>query len=369
MGLGEILSAKIMTAVLKSQNIPAVCVNLEDLLPRDLAESDSNLYDIIREKMGEACQKHVREAVPVVTGYFGMVPGGMLTTVGRGYTDLTAALIAADLQAVELQLWKEVDGVFTADPRKVKSARLLSLMAPEEAAELSWFGSEVIHPFTMEHVVRANVPIRIKNTFAPQNPGKARRRVLLIRPTGSKQSSPRLSGDGTQHELSPDAHVPAAAAVTLKSDITAINVKSLTRQSAAQFSSKVFATLEQSNVEVSMVSTATTSVSLACVDGDAIAGAIKDLSAIGEVVSKTDMAILTVVGKNMRNKPGISGCIFGTLASIGVNIEMISQGASEINVSCLIHKKNAVRALEAVHDALILNNNDGSFRVNGVAAC
>eukprot|EP01134_Creolimax_fragrantissima_P003833 CFRG3833T1 len=362
MGMGEILSAKIMCAVLNSKNIPAAYVNLENLLPRDLKEDDQNLYNVIKEKMGEAVQSHVRNCVPVVTGYFGSVPGGMLNTVGRGYTDLTAALIAADLQACELQLWKEVDGVFTADPRKVKSAKLLSLIAPEEAAELSWFGSEVIHPFTMEHVVRANVPIRIKNTFKPSAPG------TLIRPTSSNASSPTLDGDGLQHTVGAGTHIPAAAAVTLKSDVTVINIKSVKRQSAAQFSGRVFAALDTAGVEVSMVSTATTSVSLACVDSDNINEAVKSLAKMGEVHVHPGMAILTVVGKNMRNKPGISGCIFGTLASIGVNIEMISQGASEINVSCLISQKNAVRALEAVHDALILNNKDhGSFVVNGVA--
>lgn len=106
--------------------------------------------------------KDEKDAIPVLTGYFGVVPGGLLNGVGRGYTDLCAALGAVGVQAEELQIWKEVDGIFTADPRKVPNARLLDSVTPEEAAELTYYGSEVIHPFTMEQVIKAKIPIRIK---------------------------------------------------------------------------------------------------------------------------------------------------------------------------------------------------------------
>jgi aspartate kinase len=101
----------------------------------------------------------------------GPVPGSLLKTIGRGYTDLTAALISVATTASELQIWKEVDGVFSADPRKVNSARLLAHLSPEETAELTYYGSEVIHPFTMDQVIRASIPIRIKNTFNPSGHG------------------------------------------------------------------------------------------------------------------------------------------------------------------------------------------------------
>src|ERR1700761_1228646 len=105
--------------------------------------------------------------LPRSLGFFGSVPGSLLTSIGRGYTDLAAALIAVGLDAEELQVWKEVDGIFTADPRKVKNARLLNIITPEEASELTYYGSEVIHPFTMEQVIRAQIPIRIKNVMNP----------------------------------------------------------------------------------------------------------------------------------------------------------------------------------------------------------
>ena len=104
-------------------------------------------------------------------GFFGNVPGSLLSSIGRGYTDLCAALTAVGLQSQELQIWKEVDGIFTADPRKVPGARLLPIITPEEAAELTYYGSEVIHPFTMEQVIKANIPIRIKNVENPTGSG------------------------------------------------------------------------------------------------------------------------------------------------------------------------------------------------------
>jgi len=109
--------------------------------------------------------------VPVVTGFFGPVPGSLLRQVGRGYTDLCAAVLAVGLQASELQIWKEVDGIFTADPRKVLTARVIPIISREEAAELTYYGSEVVHPFTMEQVIRKKIPIRIKNVENPRGLG------------------------------------------------------------------------------------------------------------------------------------------------------------------------------------------------------
>lgn len=111
------------------------------------------------------------------------MPGSLLKTIGRGYTDLTAALISVAINASELQIWKEVDGVFSADPRKVESAQLLTHLSPEETAELTYYGSEVIHPFTMDQVIRASIPIRIKNTFNPSGHGS------VIIPSGYKSPS------------------------------------------------------------------------------------------------------------------------------------------------------------------------------------
>ena len=127
-------------------------------------------YDSLAVALGERL-KQCGARVPVVTGFFGPVPGSLLRQVGRGYTDLCSALLAVGLEASELQIWKEVDGIFTADPRKVPTARLIPVISPDEAAELTYYGSEVVHPFTMEQAIRRKIPIRIKNVENPRGGG------------------------------------------------------------------------------------------------------------------------------------------------------------------------------------------------------
>lgn len=146
-----------MTAVLRDQGIDAEYVSLEDVVPEsedtEASEDvlDQHFYDNLASAIGERILQ-CGPRVPVITGFFGPIPGSLLSQVGRGYTDLCSALCAVGLDAAELQIWKEVDGIFTADPRKVPTARLLSIITPDEAAELTYYGSEVVHPFTMEQV-------------------------------------------------------------------------------------------------------------------------------------------------------------------------------------------------------------------------
>jgi len=182
MGIGERMACKLIATALTdrvslsccqffssvsslaNQGIDSEFVSLENIVPppgdRDGIEPDRNelegqldqsFYDDLAKVIGERIRQ-CGNRVPVVTGFFGPVPGSLLRQVGRGYTDLLAALLAVGLGAEELQIWKEVDGIFTADPRKVPTARLISIISPEEAAELTYYGSEVVHPFTMEQV-------------------------------------------------------------------------------------------------------------------------------------------------------------------------------------------------------------------------
>jgi aspartate kinase len=287
-------------------------------------------------------------------GFFGIVPGSLLSTVGRGYTDLCAALTAVGLGAEELQVWKEVDGIFTADPRKVKSARLLPIITPEEAAELTYYGSEVIHPFTMEQVIRSHIPIRIKNVENPQGAG------TVVFPTDS------ISKDGTASPHSPkllaengyslDLSRKYPTAVTIKDGVIVLNVHSNRKSVSHGFFAKIFSTLDRYGVVVDLISTSEVHVSMALgvdsADKD-LARVIEGLRSVGAVDVLQNMAILSLVGKQMKNMVGIAGLMFTTLASAGVNIEMISQGASEINISCVIEESCAVTAMNVIHDQLL----------------
>jgi len=199
----------------------------------------------------------------LTAGYFGPVPGSLLAQIGRGYTDLCAALCAVGLSAKELQVWKEVDGIFTADPRKVPSARLVPVITPDEAAELTYYGSEVIHPFTMEQVIRAKIPIRIKNV---ENPGGS---GTIIYPD---EAFPRgVSTEDGEEEMAKsmelveeeraklEGRMPTA--VTIKDGIIVLNIHSNRKTISHGFLARIFGTLDRAGVVVDLISTSEVHVS------------------------------------------------------------------------------------------------------------
>ncbi|KAK7684601.1 hypothetical protein QCA50_012182 [Cerrena zonata] len=192
---------------------------------KEISRADEllNASQIIAVQLGLKISSLPEDVVPVLTGYFGTVPGGLLNGVGRGYTDLCAALIAVGVQAEELHVWKEVDGIFTADPRKVPNARLLDSVTPEEAAELTYYGSEVIHPFTMEQVIKAKIPIRIKNVVNPKGNGT----VIYPDNLGRRGEATPPHPPAAYETLPPNylAHLKqrSATAITAKQDIV-INI-------------------------------------------------------------------------------------------------------------------------------------------------
>ncbi|KAJ3218141.1 Aspartokinase [Dinochytrium kinnereticum] len=347
---GEKLSARILAAVLKDQGINSTFLNLDKLVTKqfELKNLDQSFYDYLTERLKVVVAEHSPESVLVVTGYLGPVPGSILTTIGRGYTDLTAALIAVGIGAEELQIWKEVDGIFTADPRKAPNAKLLSAISPEEAAELTYYGSEVIHPFTMEQVIRASIPIRIKNTFKPKGAG------TLILP--NTEGSPKIANgiSSTRRDSFPSRH---ATAVTIKDNVIVLNVHSNRKSVSHGFFAQIFSTLDKFGIVVDLISTSEVHVSMALnpnISQKRLESAMAELIKCGTVDTIPDMAILSLVGREMRNSVGIASLMFSTLAKHKVNIEMISQGASEINISCVIEEKMAQEALRAVHDSCVL---------------
>jgi aspartate kinase len=207
-----------------------------------------------------------------ITGYFGMVPGGILDNIGRGYTDLCAALLAVGLKAKELQIWKEVDGIYTADPRKVPNARLLPIITPEEAAELTYYGSEVIHPYTMEQVIRSNIPIRIKNVMNPLGKGSV---IFPDAPKKSKKGSLE-NGYSRRHPT----------AVTIKNNIIVLNIHSNRKTMSHGFFAQIFAALDTYGITVDLISTSEVHVSMALgaeIIKKDLQKALKELEKLGEV--------------------------------------------------------------------------------------
>lgn len=363
---GEKLSCLYMTAVLQSRGVKAAYVDLSDIIHFDVGKAlDEQFYLNIGQAIAARVNALGPDAVPVITGYFGAVPGGLLKEIGRGYTDLCAALAAVGLKARELQIWKEVDGIFTADPRKCPTARLLDSVTPSEAAELTFYGSEVIHPFTMDQVIKASIPIRIKNVMNPRNKGT----IVYPDPEGELSvRRPGLFRGRSSSNLLGQNKPKRPTAVTTKRGITVLNVHSKRRTRSHGFLMSIFSILDKHHLSVDLISSSEVHVSMALhseismlsgngeeelkIESAALQGAVDDLSVWGDVDLVPGMAIISLVGRQLRTMVGVSGRFFSTLGDHGINIEMISQGASEINISCVIEEANADRALNVVHTNL-----------------
>lgn len=349
---GEKLSCRFITALLEDKGVAAEYVDLSDLIhfktPRGLDLSFYREMAIALAEKVAACG----DRVPVITGYFGTVPGGLIDgEIGRGYTDLCAALVAVGLSAEELQVWKEVDGIFTADPSKVPTARLLPTITPSEAAELTFYGSEVIHHLTMDQVIHATPPIkiRIKNVKNPRGNGT----IILPDPVlAPGQLHHSRSSSALQLRKTPKR----PTAVTIKDKISVINVHSNKRSISHGFFAKVFSILDRRQLSVDLISTSEVHVSMAIHSPSIPAADLilvkQELEECGEVSILDQMAILSLVGAEMKNMVGIAGRMFSTLGGHNVNIEMISQGASEINISCVIEAYEATRAMNILHTNL-----------------
>ncbi|KAF9652578.1 aspartate kinase [Thelephora ganbajun] len=363
-GFGERMACKLMTAVLRDQGVDAEYVSLDSVVP-DMEEDfdmhgptlDQRFYDRLAVTLAERV-KQCGSRVPVVTGFFGPVPGSLLRQIGRGYTDLCAAVLAAGLEASELQIWKEVDGIFTADPRKVLTARVIPIISPEEAAELTYYGSEVMHPFTMEQVIRKKIPIRIKNVENPRGLG------TVIHPNSDLDASETgeillpepVSLDKLDYlQMVDQGHKKLPTAVTIKERIVILNVNSNRKSVSHGFLAGIFGTLDRYGVVVDLISTGEVHISMAIEDTHekkVMDRLVKDLEKYGTVTLQRGMAILSLVGK-LKKMVGIAGRMFTSLAQGNVNIEMISQGASEVNISCVIQGRDAAKALNLIHQSCL----------------
>lgn len=340
---GEKLACRYMAALLEDRGVPAQYVDLSNVIKAYNVSVISNnvQYQELAEALGQeilACG----DKVPIVTGYFGHVPGGLLHSIGRGYTDLCAALVAVGIGAKELQVWKEVDGIFTADPRRVPTARLIPSVSPSEAAELTFYGSEVIHPFTMEQVIRARIPIRIKNVMNPRGSG------TVIYPDREDQLEskdplrPTLFRSRSALDLDNNRKIKRPTAVTVKHSIIVLNIHSNKRTRAHGFLANIFTILDRHHLSVDLISSSEVHVSMALhseipmltggVDDDFkitnknLEAAVAELAQLGDVDLSGDMAIVSLVGKQLKNMTGISGRFFSVLGENNINIEMISQG-------------------------------------------
>lgn len=283
-------------------------------------------------------------SLQVITGFIGSDSGGLTTTLGRGGSDYTAAIIAGALQAEVLEIWTDVDGVLTCDPRKVKKAFTLPNLSYAEAMEMSHFGAKVIYPPTIQPALKKGIPIYIRNTFNPSFIG------TLI-----------------------DKEVDQSSATPIKG-ITSLNNVSLIRMQGSGLvgvpgvSARLFGALGQGKINVILISQASSEHSICFAvtnkdDADAKyfieQEFLKEIETglIDPVIIEQNLSIIAVVGEGMRNVPGVAGKLFESLGRNGINIIAIAQGSSELNISFVIHKKDEAKALNLIHDSFFLSDN------------
>ncbi|KAH3669470.1 hypothetical protein OGAPHI_001591 [Ogataea philodendri] len=368
MACGEKLSCRFMAYLLKDRGVRASYVDLSSVTTNmDFSNGlDAASYKTLGERFAAEVRKLPEGTVPVMTGFFGLIPGGLLRGVGRGYTDLCAALTAVGLGADELQIWKEVDGIFTADPRKVQRAKLLSSVTPDEAAELTYYGSEVIHPFTMEQVIKARIPIRIKNVMNPTGEGTIIYPDNLGKRGEATPPHPPISVQNLPSSVFTASKT--ATAVTAKSDIAVLNIHSNKKTLSHGFLANVFTILDKHKLVVDLISTSEVHISMALHYTSDLkhnfGKALEELTKYGDCDVTKDLCIVSLVGIHMKQLIGIAGAMFKILADERINIEMISQGANEINISCVIDKKDVIKALNALHDRLLLRAFTGGNAVD-----
>ena len=277
-----------------------------------------------------------KKTVPVITGFIGRDFLGNTTTLGRGGSDYSAAIAAVCLGGKEIQIWKDIAGFMTADPRVVPAACVIPRMSFSEAAELSYFGAKLLHPRTIHPAIKNNIPVRILNTFKPNDQG-----------TWIMEDSRETMSNGKSSTL-------PVRAISYKKAITVINVTSLRMLGPYGFLEELFRIFSIHRVPVDVIATSEVSVSMTIDDAMLHRGLISTLKKIGNVEVRRGHVIISLVGHGLKNDPRVEANIFDVLSLARIPTEMVSKGASSINLTFIVQEKYFKRAVRALHERFFL---------------
>lgn len=336
---GERCSAPIMAAALRACGLVSRSLTGGEagIVTDDCFGSARPLMEVssrvVPRTLGPLLDRHL---TPVVTGFVAADADGVVTTLGRGGSDYSATILGACLPADEVWIWKEVDGVMTADPKLVPEAVRVPSLSYREVMELAWFGAKVLHPMTVAPVQQASIPVRIRSAFLPDSPG------TLVHEDAAGGSPVK--------------------AVTVVRKLTALTVGGASMIGTSDVVARVFAVLAGAGIAVLMVSQSSSMANVSLVmsqpDADRATRLLRKefgtASVITDIATTPRAAIVAVVGDGMKGTPGIAARFFGSLADAGVNLLMIAQGSSEVNISVLIAEKDAQKAVRAAHAAFRL---------------
>jgi len=338
MSFGERLNCLVFSAYLNKDTIAAQYIDARqylitnDLYGKALVKLKKS-YTLIQEALKNTTK------IPIITGFIASTEEGITTTLGRNGSDYSASLFGAALDVDSVEIWTDVDGVYSADPRKVSSSFVIPEISIEEAMELSYFGAKVIHPYTLLPTVEKEIPIIIKNTMNPEAPGtmiwnKAQRNTNAITGIASVE------------------------------DVSLLNIVGGGMVGVPGVASKVFTALAEADVNVIMISQASSehSICVVCKSSEAETAKKSLTKALSNYIDDhrilridliEQLEIIAVIGENMNGRPGISGKLFSSLGEAGINVLAIAQGSSERNISFVIHKEDCDKALNTVHQAFL----------------
>jgi aspartokinase/homoserine dehydrogenase 1 len=352
---GERLSARLLAGALCELGTQAVAVDATEIIVTDDAHGQA---EPLMEKTRAAASGRLLPLmesgqVPIVTGFIGANAKGTLTTLGRGGSDYSATILGAALEASEVIIWTDVDGVMTADPRLVPEARLLREISYNEAGDLAYFGAKVLHPKTLRPVVDASIPVWIRNSFAPEKPGTKI----------TREGRPALNG---------------VKAITATGNVSLITVGGIGIVGLIGIAAKTFSAAASVRANVLLISQSSSENDICFIVDTADAAhtveALRQTFAqdlahqqVEHITVNANIAIVAVVGERMRGTPGIAGRTFSALGREGINIIAIAQGSSEYNVSCVVEAGDMRAAVLAVHGEFKLDQRQASLENEGDA--
>lgn len=333
---GERMSTFIFAETLSERGFPGVLVDSRELIKTDSQFTQAVVnqavsFPLIRERVNPLLAEG---KIPVLQGFIGSTADGLATTIGRGGSDFSASLVGAALGAQDIQIWTDVPGILTADPRIVPKVFKIKAISFAEASELAYFGAKVLHPSTLLPAVERNIPVHVCNS-------------MNIDQAGTFISAERIPSN------------TAIKSIACRKGITIINIHSTRMLLAHGFLSRIFEAFERYETVVDVVSTSEVNVSLTIDTTSKLDAILAELKTFAEVETETDVAVICVVGDNFRTTPGIAGKIFGAIDDI--NVRMISQGASRINVTFLVRGARMEEVVRRLHDEFFASPDPGLF--------
>jgi len=341
MSFGERLSAYIITEAMKERGLDAEFLDARKVIRTDNHFGHARIdFNMTNQLIQSHFSKH--QALQVITGFIGSSETGETTTIGRSGSDYTAAIFAGALKATSLEIWTDVDGMMTADPRKVKKAFTVKEMTYQEAMEISHFGAKVIFPATMQPAMINHIPIWIKNTFNPTFEG------TVIKETSSNKNL-------------------IIKGISSMDKISLLNVQGTGLMGVVGVSMRLFGALANQKINVILISQASSEHSIClAIETSRVKQAVSAIEKefqyeikgkeMDEVLVESDLAIVAIVGENMKHNPGTSGRMFNAMGKNGINIRAIAQGSSELNISAVVHEQDIAKALNVLHEAFFLSD-------------